>query len=247
MMTQNTTQVVQNIAMWSGPRNISTALMYAFASRNDCQVWDEPFYAWYLDTTGFDHPMGDEIIATGLTSADKVIELCSEPFEQAPLHYQKHMTQHMLKDLDRNWINGISNAFLIRSPEKVLASYAQKRQSVSLAEIGYVQQLELFNQVSDHLGTAPPVVDSDKFLSDPQIGLETLCAALKIDFQPAMLSWPQGPKPYDGVWAKHWYNAAHQSTHFATPAAKDIALPADLQKIADQALPLYEKLQRHAL
>ncbi len=245
-MTGNIAQnIAQNIAMWSGPRNISTAMMYAFAARGDCQVWDEPFYAWYLKITGLDHPLRGKIIAAGITNADEIITLCTEP--RSKLHYQKHMTQHMLKNLDRSWITDVNNAFLIRSPEQVLASYNQKRQQVSLADIGYAQQLEIFNQVADHTGTAPPVIDSDKFLQDPQTGLQNLCTVLNIPFSKSMLSWPAGPKSYDGIWAKHWYNAAHQSTGFASPAPKQIILPEGLQKIADQARPIYEKLRQFAL
>jgi len=234
-----------NIAMWSGPRNISTALMYAFAARDDCTVWDEPFYAWYLKTTGLEHPMGDEVIAAGISDADKVIRQCIA--SQTGLHYQKHMTQHMLENLDRNWIAKVKNAFLIRSPEKVLASYSQKRQQVTLQDIGYVEQLEIFNQVADQTGTAPPVIDSDKFLQNPERGLQNLCAALDIPYTNKMLSWPKGPKPFDGVWATHWYNAAHQSSGFAVPVVREINLSTELQKIADQAEPLYAKLHRYAL
>ena len=239
----------QNIAMWSGPRNISTAMMYAFAARNDCTVWDEPFYAWFLKTTGLDHPMGKEVIADGITDAREVIKHCTAPRSdrQTGLFYQKHMTQHMLENLDRSWLAQVQNAFLIRSPEQVLASYSQKRQDVSLADIGFVQQLELFKQVADHIGHAPPVIDSDKFLQDPQAGLKSLCAALNIPFQPAMLNWPKGPKLYDGIWSKHWYNAAWQSTGFAKPKTRKIKLPANLQKIADQAWPMYEELKKFAL
>ena len=233
------------IAMWSGPRNISTAMMYAFATRDDCFVWDEPFYAWYLETTGLDHPMRDEIIADGQTDAQKVINSCTAKHDK--LHYQKHMTQHMLDGLDRSWITGVKNAFLIRDPQKVLASYTQKRQDVSLQEIGYVQQAEIFNQIADHTGTPPPVIDSEKFLENPQAGLKALCQALNIPMSDKMLTWPSGPKDYDGVWAAHWYNAAHQNTGFATPAPRDIALPADLQKIADEAQPIYDDLRQYAL
>ncbi len=237
--------IAQNIAMWSGPRNISTAMMYAFAARDDCTVWDEPFYAWYLKTTGLKHPMGEEVIAAGCTDADRVIKRCIEP--QTGLHYQKHMTQHMLKTLDRSWITQVKNAFLIRSPEKVLASYSIKREEVTLKDIGYTEQLEIFTQVANETGSAPPVIDTDKFLADPQQGLQTLCTALDISYTNSMLNWPPGPKPYDGVWAAHWYNAAHQSSGFAVPQAREITLSPAQQKIAEEAQPLYAKLHRYAL
>lgn len=233
-----------NIAMWSGPRNISTAMMYAFASRDDCDVWDEPFYAWYLAKTGLDHPMREQIITAGESEAGTVIAGCTQ--ERGRLQYQKHMTQHMLAELDRSWITRVKNAFLIRHPEKVLASYAQKRQQVSLADIGFVQQLELFKAVADFTGTAPPVVDSDKFLDNPEFGLQNLCKALGVEFQSSMLNWPAGPKQFDGVWASHWYNAVWQSTGFSKPPAKEITLPDELQRIADEAMPIFEELSRFA-
>lgn len=234
-----------NIAMWSGPRNISTAMMYSFANRDDCTVWDEPFYAWYLDTTGFEHPMGDEVISSGVSDAAMVIKQCSD--EQPNLFYQKHMTQHMLPELDRTWLSNVKNAFLIRSPEKVLASYVQKRQEVTLAEIGYTQQLEIFNLIADQTGKAPPVIDTDKFLANPVKQLQKLCQALDIPYTNKMLSWPAGPKKFDGVWANHWYNAAHKSIRFSKPKAKEINLPDHLQKICDSAQTTYKELRRHSL
>lgn len=239
--------MIQNnlIAMWSGPRNISTAIMYAFDNRNDCTAWDEPFYACYLKSTGLDHPMRSKIIADGDTSVESVIARCSAA--KPKLFYQKHMTQHMTAGLDRGWINNLNNAFLIRSPNKVLASYTQKRAQVSLVDIGFVQQVEIFRQVSDHLGCIPPVIDSDLFLANPEKILRKLCERLTIPFDDKMLSWPAGPKSCDGVWARHWYNAAHKSTGFASAPTKAVELPNDVQKIADQAQPFYETMLRHAL
>ena len=162
------------IAMWSGPRNISTAMMYAFASRADCTAWDEPFYAWYLCETKLDHPLGQAVIEAGETNAKKVIEQCCATGDR--FVYQKHMSQHMLENLDRSWIGQLNNAFLIREPDQVLASYAKKRAEVTLAEIGYLQQLEIFKLVADQSGAMPPVVDSRKFLRSPETGLRELCA-----------------------------------------------------------------------
>ena len=150
------------IAMWSGPRNISTAMMYSFANRPDCRAWDEPFYAWYLLESGLNHPMREQIIDEGEPSAEKVISLCKA--QNNHLFYQKHMTHHMLPGLTRNWIKMLNNAFLIRDPSRVLASYTQKRAEVSLDDIGIVAQAEIFEQVADYLGEAPPVIDSDQFL-----------------------------------------------------------------------------------
>ena len=203
------------IAMWSGPRNLSTALMYAFAARGDCAVVDEPFYGAYLKATGLDHPMKEAVIAAQDTDSLAVGRALLGPIPQAQrLFYQKHMTLHMIPDFDRAFMRGLTNVFLIRHPARVIASYAQKREAPTLADIGFVQQAALFDQVADWLGHAPLVVDSADIRADPATVLQRLCRALAIPFTDRMLSWPAGPKPYDGVWAPHWYNAVHASTGF---------------------------------
>lgn len=236
------------IAMWSGPRNISTAMMYSFASRSDCTVWDEPFYAHYLSTTGITHPVGDEIIAAGEAGYDAVVDSClAKPGAATPVFYQKHMTHHMLPGQDWRWCLALSNVFLIRSPEQVLASYAAKREEVTLADIGFERQLELFNMVADNLGQAPPVIDCEDVLASPAASLNMLCEKIGIPFENAMLSWEPGPKPYDGVWAKHWYNAVWRSSGFADPKTDYPALNANLGRIADLARPIYDQLRPHRL
>ncbi len=236
------------IAMWSGPRNISTAMMYSFASRRDCTVWDEPFYAHYLSATAIRHPVDEEVIAAGETDYQTVVQMClAKPAGKAPVFYQKHMTHHMLPGQDWSWCLALSNVFLIRAPERVLASYAAKRQDVSLADIGFERQLELFNMVADHLGHAPVVVDCDDILANPEGCLKALCGAAGIRFDPAMLSWQPGPKPYDGVWAKHWYNAVWKSSGFADPRTDYPALDENLARIADLARPIYNALRPHRL
>ena len=235
-----------NIAMWSGPRNISTAMMYAFSNRADCVGWDEPFYGAYLKATGLKHPMFEEIIAANECEFSKVAEACLRPATR-PVFYQKHMTHHMLPQFDRTFIRTLTNAFLIRSPEKVLASYAKKHDEVSLHAIGFVEQAEIFDMVAQHLGHAPPVVDADLHLKGPRVSLEKLCAALAISFDEAMLQWPAGPKSCDGVWAPHWYNAAWASTGFEKSLSAPISLSSNLQRIADEARPYYERLLKHSL
>jgi hypothetical protein len=241
-------EAARRIAMWSGPRNLSTALMYAFGNRGDCACWDEPFYAFYLTQSGIDHPLRDEVIAAGKADLDRVIERCLGPVPDGkPVFYQKHMTHHMLPGFDRAWALGLTNAFLIRSPERVLASYARKRENATLRDIGFVEQCEIFDMVADRLGAAPPVVDADDLLADPRRTLVRLCAALGIPFSDAMLSWPAGPRPYDGVWARHWYGAVHRSTGFAELPAGQPDLPADLRRLADAARPSYEHMRRFSL
>ena len=235
-----------NIAMWSGPRNISTAMMYSFGNRADCVAWDEPFYAFSLVNHGNDHPMRGEIIAGNESDWGKLVAKCTSPAAR-PLFYQKHMTHHMLPGFDRAWIHKLSNAFLIRAPERVLASYTRKWADVSLRDIGFVEQAEIFDAVAQRRGVAPPVVDADDILKNPRGLLAALCTGLDISFDEAMLKWPKGPKAFDGVWAPHWYNAAWESTGFAAQPEKAIALPAALKKIADAAQEPYRRLNSFAL
>jgi hypothetical protein len=234
------------LAMWSGPRNISTALMYSFGNRADCEVVDEPFYGFALQTKGHDHPLRETIIALMETDWDTLVAQCTAPGRK-PLRYQKHMTHHMLEGFDRGFIDKLTNAFLIRSPEKVLASYTQKWAEVDLDAIGFVQQAQIFDRVADRLGRAPPVIDADDVLADPRRALTALCKACGIAFDEAMLHWPKGPKPFDGIWAPHWYQAVWASEGFAAPSARGVMLPDGLQDIADRAWPCYERLKAHAI
>lgn len=234
------------IAMWSGPRNISTAMMYSFGNRSDCEAWDEPFYGAYLRETGLKHPMRSEILEACENDWRKVAARCAAAPAKS-IMYQKHMTHHMLPQFDLGFIKGLQNAFLIRSPEKVLASYAQKHEEVSLHAIGFVEQAEIFDKVADYLGHAPPVIDSDDILANPKSMLTKLCAGCGVEFNDAMVHWPKGPKPFDGVWAPHWYNAAWASEGFAKPQVKDVSLAAPLKEIAEKAMPYYEKLKRHRI
>jgi Sulfotransferase domain len=236
------------IAMWSGPRNLSTALMYAFAARPDCAAWDEPFYAAYLNATGIDHPMTPEIIAAGITDPARVAEACLGPIPaDRPHWYQKHMTMHMVPAFDRSFLQGLTNAFLIRHPARVIASYAKKREAPTFADLGFAQQVRLFDQVADLTGFAPPVIAAETIRQDPRAALTRLCAALGLPFSDAMLCWPAGPKPQDGVWAPHWYNAVHRSTGFDAPEGPLPDLPPAFQRLADQAMPFYDRLAALAL
>ncbi|HEX4766371.1 MAG TPA: hypothetical protein VH414_08850 [Lichenihabitans sp.] len=238
------------IAMWSGPRNISTAMMRAFENRPDTSVSDEPFYAAYLAATGLDHPMRDEILAAQPQDWRPIAAALTGPLPGGrTIWYQKHMTHHMLPDFGRDWIEGVTNAFLIRPPEAVLASYVEKRAEVTLQEIGLPQQVELFERMADRLGRAPPVVEASDVLRDPHGMLERLCSACAIRFDPRMLSWPAGRRPSDGVWAPAWYDKVEQSTGFSQPRREPefSALPDRLRPIAEAGRPLYQMLARHRL
>jgi len=229
--------------MWSGPRNLSTAMMYAFAARGDCAVWDEPFYAAYLKATGIDHPMRDAIVAAHEADPDRVAAACRGPVpEGKALYYQKHMTLHMIDAFDRSFMRACTNVFLIRHPARVVASYAQKREGPTLTDIGFVQQAQLFDEVADWLGRAPLVIDSHDIREDPRAALARLCSALGVPFTERMLSWPAGPKSFDGIWATHWYNAVHASTGFGAPEGALPDLPDAYRRLAEQAMPYYERL-----
>ena len=232
------------IAMWSGPRNISTAMMRSFENRPDTVVVDEPFYAAYLARTGLDHPMRDEVLASQPTDAGAVAAALTGPVPGGrPVFYQKHMTHHMLPGMDLGWAGSCVNAFLIRDPAQVLASYTAKRGEVTLADIGVERQRELFEREADRLSHAPPVVEGRDLLADPPAVLARLCAALGIPFDATMLAWPAGRRDTDGVWAPAWYDAVERSTGFGPPPADPTpALSDDLRRIADAARPHYERL-----
>jgi hypothetical protein len=237
------------IAMWSGPRNISTAMMRSFEARGDCAVTDEPFYAAYLHRTGIDHPMREEVIASqSLDDRQVAGTLTGAVPGDKPIWYQKHMTLHMIDEIDRTWMAQVRNAYLIREPAAVLASYAAKRAQVTLLDIGFVQQRELFEIEADRLGSSPPVVDAADVLRDPARTLRLLCEALGITYTPAMLKWPPGRRATDGVWAPAWYHAVERSTGFSAPQAKQAPpLPAHLAMLEEQARPHYEALARYRL
>jgi hypothetical protein len=237
------------IAMWSGPRNISTAMMRSFENRPDCTVVDEPFYAFYLARTGIDHPMREETLTSQPLDWDGIVSgLVGDGPDHRPIFYQKHMTHHMLPGFDLGWMSACRNAFLIRDPAAVLASYAQKRGEATLDDIGVVRQRELFEREADRLGEAPPVVEGADVLTDPRGTLSALCGRLDIPFSPAMLAWPAGRRDSDGVWGAVWYEAVERSTGFAAPEQRPAPILNDrLRRIADEARPHYEALVRYKL
>ena len=234
--------------MWSGPRNLSTAMMYAFAARGDCAVVDEPFYGAYLNATGIDHPMRRQVIAAQNSDPSQVVAGLLGPIPQSQsLFYQKQMTLHMIPAFDRGFMRNLTNVFLIRHPARVVASYAKKRESPTLMDIGFVQQAELFDQVADWLGHAPLVIDSADIRANPRESLIKFCAALGISFTDQMLHWPAGPKSYDGIWASHWYGAVHKSTGFEDPEGPLPTLSPAFQSLADQAKPYFDRLSAYKL
>ena len=223
------------IAMWSGPRNLSTAMMYSFGARPDFTVMDEPFYAPYLNVSGKDHPMRAEILAAHETGPHAVARACLAPVSTRHL-YMKHMPHHMAAGFPMDWAEDCVNVHLIRHPARVIASYAAKWPDLSFEEIGFEQQAALYDQIGGL------VVDSFDIRQNPEKALRSICFALDLPFDPAMLKWPAGPRAEDGAWAAHWYGAVHRSTGFA---GAEGALPELTSRLADlcaQALPYYEKL-----
>lgn len=231
------------LAMWSGPRNISTAMMRAWENRGDCVVIDEPLYAHYLAQTGLDHPGREAVIAAGETDWRKVAARLVGPVpEGKPVWYQKHMTHHLLPHMGREWLGALTHAFLIRDPREVLLSYIRSRPRVTAEDIGVLQQLEIFEDVQRLRGSTPPVIEAGEFLKAPERQLRALCERLGVDFTPRMLSWPPGPRTSDGVWAPHWYEAVLRSTGFEPYRERDRRVSPEFRAIIDEVMPAYERL-----
>ncbi len=236
------------IGMWSGPRNLSTAMMRAWENRGDCAVSDEPLYAHYLAETGADHPGRDEVIAAGETDWRKVADKLTGPVpDPRPIWYQKHMCHHLLAHVGHEWIHELTNAFLIRDPAAVVDSYLRTRSEVEPDDIGLEQEARLFDEIAERSGSAPPVIDADEFLAAPEAQLRVLCGSFGIPFTGRMLEWPAGPRASDGVWAPHWYHAVWRSTGFAAPRQREIRLEGHAARVADACRPHYEHLYRHRL
>jgi hypothetical protein len=239
------------IAMWSGPRNISTAMMRAWGNRPDTVVVDEPFYAFYLKGTGTKHPGAEEVIAQGETDWRKVVELCRRNANPArtlsvatsrKIFYQKQMTHHLLPEVSRDWLREVTNCFLIRDPAEVIASYIKKNPEPELNDLGFVQQAEIFDFVRRQTGSTPPVIDADDVLRDPERMLRLLCDKIGVDFSDAMLSWPPGARDTDGIWAKYWYAEVERSTGFQPYREGKIEVPESLRKIEQRCRQCYEQL-----
>jgi hypothetical protein len=235
------------IAMWSGPRNISTAMMRAFENRPDAAVVDEPFYAAYLEMSGIQHPLRAETLAAHESDWRMVAEMLTGPIPGGhAIFYQKQMTHHMLAGIGRDWMAACRNVFLIRAPEAVLASYSAKRPEFLSEDIGFASQREMFDAETDRLGSPPPVIDADDVLRDPRGTLGALCAALGIPFSERMLRWPRGRRATDGAWAPAWYDAVERSTGFAEPRTCP-PLRGELLAMADSVREHYNYLVRYRI
>jgi hypothetical protein len=234
--------------MWSGPRNISTAMMRAWGNRPDTVVMDEPFYAFYLNETHADHPGAEEVIRHGETDWQKIVAYLTGPIPNGTrIFYQKQMTHHLLPSVDRGWLANMTNCFLIRDPAEVIASYLKKNHEPSVKDLGFVQQAEIFEYVRDRTGSAPIVIDADDVLRNPQRMLRLLCEAIGVEFSATMLSWPPGRRETDGVWAKYWYAEVESSTSFQPYRERNVEVPARLRGVHERCREVYEQLHAHRL
>lgn len=233
------------LAMWCCPRTVSTALMRAFENRGDTFVVDEPLYAHYLSVTGRRHALADEIVRSQPTDWRAVAGWLTGPVPEGKrIFYQKHMAHHLLGGIERDWLDGLTHAFLIRDPREMLPSLFAKLEDLALGDTGYPQQLELFERVRERTGSTPAVIDSSDLLRDPEGILRALCESLGIPFRESMLSWPPGPRPTDGIWARHWYGSVEDSTGFEPYRPKAAPLPKPLVELEARCRGPY--LQLHA-
>ena len=236
------------IAMWSGPRNLSTAMMRSFGSRADTFVSDEPFYGCFLQTSGVGHPMREEVIAAMDCDWRSVMSsLRGDPPDTSPIWYQKQMWHHMVGPIGYDDFTGFTHAFLIREPERMIASYLRKRENAEFDGFGLDRQAEFFDREAQRLGHAPPVIDAHDVLMDPQSVLTRLCGTLGIPWDMAMLSWLPGRRETDGPWASHWYGAVEASTGFGPPETDEVRLSDDARLLADRCRPYYERLAAHRI
>ena len=233
------------IAMWSGPRTISTALMRSWGSRADTAVVDEPFYAHYLHATGRDHPGRAAILRSQPTDWRAVADALTGPVPDGKrIYYQKHMAHHLLPEMTGPWLDRLRHAFLIREPTALLASLARVLPDPRPEDTGLPQQGALLERLCE-AGREPPVVSAEDVLTDPPALLRALCEALGVAFDPAMLTWAPGPRPTDGVWAEHWYGAVEASSGFEPYLPRSVSLPDRLRRVLDACAPFYARL--HAL
>jgi hypothetical protein len=237
------------IAMWSGPRNISTAMMRAWGNRADTFVADEPLYAYYLERTGKNHPGAAEIIAHGETNWRRIVAgLTKEPLPSGKrIFFQKQMTHHLLPEMEREWIVDLTNCFLIRDPREVILSYIKRNPEPTLDDLGFVQQCEIFEFVRKRTNSVPAVIDAQNVLENPERMLRLLCEAIGVDFDKSMLCWPPGLRDTDGIWAKYWYDDVARSTSFQRYKPREGTIPDWFGEIYEQSRQCYERLYQHRL
>lgn len=231
------------IAMWSGPRNISTAMMRAWGNRADTFVCDEPLYAHYLKVTSIDHPGREEVIAHHESDWRKVTAWLTGPVpEGKSIFYQKHMAHHLLGNIERGWLDQLTHCFLIRDPREMLTSLMKNLPNPTIEDTGLPQQVELVEYVKSRTGHTPPILDARDVLEAPREMLAALCDRVGVPFDENMLHWPPGRRETDGIWAKHWYTAVEKSTEFEPYRPKDELVRETLRALLTQCVGHYEHL-----
>ena len=236
------------IAMWSGPRNISTAMLRSWGNRADTDVIDEPFYAHYLDQTGYDHPGADKVIATYETDWQKIVKhVTGASPNNKPIWYQKHMTHHMLDHIDKSWMTQVTNCFLIREPRRMILSFAKVIPNPEVDQMGLKHQVDIFQYIRDATGEIPPVISARDVLQNPRKTLSKLCDAINIPFDEAMLEWEAGKRDTDGVWAEYWYKSVEKSTAFTAYEDDDTPIPEHLKSLLDECQDLYDQMAQYCI
>jgi len=231
------------IAMWSGPRNVSTALMRSFENRSDCFVSDEPFYSYFLYKTGLKHPLSDKIIKSGLIDYNEIIKYITGPIPSSKkIWYQKHMAHHILEGENIDWIKNMNNCLLIRHPSDVILSYSRKNEINNIQQLGYLQQIEIYRMLTKKLKIYPIIIDAQDLLRQPKKMLIEVCKNLKIKFNNKMLSWPPGARKTDGVWGEYWYKQVEASTGFKPYIKTNRIVPLKYQRLHNECMEYYNFL-----
>ena len=233
--------------MWSGPRNLSTALLRSFENRNDTKVIDEPFYAYYLKKTQLNHPMKNEIINYYPTSQKKILKIITEKTKTNEIFYQKHMTHHIIKNTRLDWLNKGHNCFLIRHPAKVINSYIKKNDLKDIRDIGFKKQYEIFNFIKDNYDSYPITIDSDDILKNPKEKIKNLCLKLNIKFTDRMINWPKGSRISDGIWNIVWYEQVNNSSTFQAYKEINLEIPKEYSSIYEESLEIYNQMKKFSL
>ena len=233
----------KKIAMWSGPRNISTAMMRSFENREDTYVIDEPFYAYYLKKTNLNHPLRQEVINSQESRLNNVIESITGLIpNNKMIWYQKHMVHHIPRNINMDWVKSFENCFLIRHPKDVIISYSKRNSINGIGDLGYIHQKYLFQKIKKITGKYPSVFDSKDILLNPRKYLKIMCDDFQIGFSEKMLYWPKGPRKTDGVWASYWYKNVMNSTSFNIYKESKKKFPPKYNYLLEECLPYYEYL-----
>lgn len=238
--------VTLRINCWSGPRNVSTALMRSFAQRADARAFDEPLYGHYLKTTGAPHPGRDELIEVLETDPETIIATTILGPSDREVVFFKQMVHHLTPDLDLRFLDRCVNVLLIRDPAEVIASLVHQLPEPTMRDVGLERQAALFHDLRSR-GQEPPVLDAKQLLLDPERVLKELCSRIRLEWDPAMLSWEAGPHPEDGVWAKYWYDNVQTSAGFAPYRAKSREVPGSCRELLAECRIHYDMLIPHAI